>query len=65
MKLERAKQTSIPREISEFFDKTSGRSLIIKGGAGSGKTTFIKTLLGQLAPLGGQVQLGAALKVVG
>jgi ATP-binding cassette, subfamily F, member 3 len=33
------------------------------GGNGTGKTTFLRTLLGQLNPLGGKVQLGHNLKV--
>jgi ATP-binding cassette subfamily F protein 3 len=33
------------------------------GPNGSGKTTFLRTLLGQIAPLAGTVQLGATLKV--
>ena len=33
------------------------------GPNGTGKTTFLKVLLGQLAPLGGEVQLGASLKI--
>ncbi len=33
------------------------------GPNGSGKTTFLRTLLGQIAPLGGEIQLGANLKV--
>ncbi|MCD6461888.1 MAG: hypothetical protein J7L61_04005 [Thermoplasmata archaeon] len=31
---------STPREIREFFSKQGGRSLLIKGGPGTGKTTF-------------------------
>lgn len=33
------------------------------GPNGTGKTTFLRTLLGQMAPLGGQIRLGASLKV--
>jgi ATP-binding cassette subfamily F protein 3 len=33
------------------------------GPNGSGKTTFLKTMLGQIEPLSGQVQLGASLKI--
>ncbi len=40
--------TSIPREISEFFAKKGGRSLLVKGQAGTGKTTFALQLLEEL-----------------
>jgi ATP-binding cassette subfamily F protein 3 len=33
------------------------------GPNGTGKTTFLRTLLGQMEPLGGQIRLGASLKV--
>jgi len=44
-----AKQISIPEEIVEFFQKPGGRSLMVKGGAGTGKTTFALQLLEELA----------------
>ena len=36
---------SIPGEIRTFFGKSGGRSLLVKGSAGSGKTTFALQLL--------------------
>jgi len=39
----------VPREIAEFFDRPGGRSLVIKGGAGSGKTTLALQLLEEVA----------------
>lgn len=44
-----AKQISIPEEIVEFFQKPGGRSLMVKGGAGTGKTTFALQMLEELA----------------
>lgn len=40
---------SIPSEIRIFFGKAGGRSLLIKGSAGSGKTTLALQLLEDLA----------------
>ena len=40
---------SIPSEIRTFFEKSGGRSLLIKGAAGSGKTTLALQLLEDLA----------------
>jgi ATP-binding cassette, subfamily F, member 3 len=40
-----------------------GECAALIGPNGSGKTTFLKTMLGQMPPLKGQVQLGASLKV--
>ncbi|KYK28566.1 MAG: hypothetical protein AYK23_05525 [Candidatus Proteinoplasmatales archaeon SG8-5] len=40
---------SIPREIRNFFGNIGGRSLLVKGSAGTGKTTFALQLLEELA----------------
>ncbi len=39
------KTTSFPNEIASFFNRPSGRSLMIKGSPGTGKTTFALQLL--------------------
>ncbi|UCF09106.1 MAG: hypothetical protein JSW28_05350, partial [Thermoplasmata archaeon] len=43
------KKTSFPNEIVSFLNTTSGRSLMIKGSPGTGKTTFALQLLEELA----------------
>ena len=40
-----------------------GECAVMIGPNGSGKTTFLKVLLGQMAPMAGRVQLGASLKI--
>ena len=41
--------SSFPNEIESFFKRPSGRSLMIKGSPGTGKTTFALQLLEELA----------------
>ncbi len=43
-----AKSGKIPKEIIEFFNQPGGHSLIVKGQAGSGKTTFALQLTEEL-----------------
>ena len=38
----------LPKEIHEFFDRTAGRSLIVKGQAGTGKTILSLTMLEEM-----------------
>ncbi len=40
--------TAFPKELFSFFDTPSGRSLLIKGGAGTGKTTFALQMLEEI-----------------
>jgi ATP-binding cassette subfamily F protein 3 len=40
-----------------------GECAVMIGPNGSGKTTFLKVLLGQMAPMEGRVQLGASLQI--
>jgi KaiC/GvpD/RAD55 family RecA-like ATPase len=49
VKTDKSREGSIPRELTEFFDKPGGRSLVIKGGAGSGKTTLALQLMEEIA----------------
>ncbi len=48
MSKEKSKR-SIPTEIREFFEAQGGRSLMVMGSAGTGKTTFALQLLEEMA----------------
>jgi ATP-binding cassette, subfamily F, member 3 len=48
---------------AEDIELRRGECVALVGPNGSGKTTFLKVLLGQLEPLEGQVRLGASLKI--
>jgi len=47
----------------QHLELRRGECAALIGPNGSGKTTFLKTLLGQLEPLKGEVRLGASLEV--
>jgi KaiC/GvpD/RAD55 family RecA-like ATPase len=49
----------IPREIIEFFNAPGGHSLIVKGPAGTGKTTFALQLTEQLGEVTGSHYLSS------
>ena len=42
------RRASIPAEIKDFFSKEGGRSLLVKGAAGTGKTTFALHFMDEL-----------------
>ncbi len=45
------------------LDLRRGECVALLGPNGSGKTTFLRTVLGQVEPLGGYARLGASLKI--
>jgi len=45
------------------LDLRRGECVVLLGPNGSGKTTFLKTLLGEVQPLAGYARLGASLKL--
>ena len=49
MKAGKSVHCNVPREICEFFGQPGGRSLVIKGGAGSGKTTLALQIMEEIA----------------
>ncbi|MFX0078478.1 MAG: gas vesicle protein GvpD P-loop domain-containing protein, partial [Candidatus Hermodarchaeota archaeon] len=42
---------SLPNEIIEFLKQEQGQTILVKGKSGTGKTTFVLSLLDQLAQL--------------
>ena len=64
----RASQAAIGYPGNELFTVSGlelrrGECAALIGPNGSGKTTFLKALLGQIEPLSGSIQLGASLKI--
>jgi len=45
------------------LDVRAGRRIVLTGPNGSGKTTLLRTIAGQLAPLTGEVRLGASARL--
>jgi ATP-binding cassette subfamily F protein 3 len=52
-----------PLFYSPDLDLRRGECVALLGPNGSGKTTFLKTVLGQVQPLAGHARLGASLKI--
>ncbi len=52
-----------PLFTAKEIELRRGECAVMVGPNGTGKTTFIKVLLGQMEPLKGQVRLGASLKI--
>ena len=46
--METRRQVGIPEELLQFFDSPGGHSLIVRGTAGTGKTTFALQLAEEL-----------------
>jgi ATP-binding cassette subfamily F protein 3 len=56
-------ETDEPLFAAPDLDLRRGECVALLGPNGSGKTTFLKTLLGEVEPLAGYVRLGASLKI--
>ncbi|MEZ4833666.1 MAG: ABC-F family ATP-binding cassette domain-containing protein [Caldilineaceae bacterium] len=52
-----------PLFAADPLDLHRGECAALIGPNGTGKTTFLRTLMGQMEPLGGKLQFGASLKI--
>ncbi|MCK5547916.1 MAG: hypothetical protein KAI64_02810, partial [Thermoplasmata archaeon] len=43
------KPKSIPKDTFNFFSRKGGRSMVVRGGTGTGKTTFVLQVLEEIA----------------